>query len=102
LDLEPLLDCVLALSKKSDLISDSLLEWLDESHGVPLIESHDRFLEFLLNLDDVSSENCWFVRMGKFTAHNLELSSLTGGASIPESDKFVELSLELSLLVSLI
>jgi len=66
LDLEPLLNGVLALSEESDLVQDSLLEGLDESHGVPLIERHDRLFKLLLDFNDVSSENSWLVVVGKF------------------------------------
>jgi hypothetical protein len=66
LDLKPLLNSVLAFGKETDLVNDSLLEWLDESHGVPLIESHDRFFKLLLDVSDVSSENSWFFTVCKF------------------------------------
>jgi hypothetical protein len=79
LDLEPLLNGVLALSEESDLVQDSLLERLDESHGVPLIELHDRLFKLLLNFNDVCSENSWQFFVSKFAASNYELSSLHWG-----------------------
>jgi hypothetical protein len=65
LNLKPLLNSVLALGKKGNLISDSLLEWLDESHSVPLVKSHDGFFELLLDVSDVSAEDSWLLTVSK-------------------------------------
>ena len=73
LDLEPFLDDVSSLGKRSDLFQNDSLEWSNVSHSVHLIECHDVLFKLFLDILDVSSEHAGLNILVSF---NFELAFL--------------------------